>query len=173
MSDTSQYNVLIVDDEEDVISYLSMVLKDGGFNVRSAFNIDDAMTLIQEKKPDLISLDVVMPKGSGAKLLRKLKSSPSTAKIPVMVVTGHARDDLGRTDFEEMTMSGPGLYLEKPVNAQSYLAAVKKMLNMDESEGAEASSETVKEEVQALFEKADAQTMNQILAILKSKKDTE
>lgn len=123
--------VLVVDDEPDVRAYLRSALEDAGFLVRTACDGQEALELIRRDPPDLISLDLVMPKHSGVMLHRELQKDKRLSKIPVLVVTGHARDDLGRTDFEEMTMSGPGIYLEKPVRPSSYVSAVSKLLGVE------------------------------------------
>ncbi len=123
--------VLVVDDESDVRSYLRSALEDAGFLVQTASDGLEALEAIRHDAPDLISLDLVMPRHSGAKLYRELKKDKELSKIPVLIVTGHARDDLGRTDFEEMTMSGPGVYLEKPVRPDTYVSAVRKLLGIE------------------------------------------
>ncbi|HUB81782.1 MAG TPA: response regulator [Bryobacteraceae bacterium] len=128
--------VLVVDDEPDVRAYLRSALEDAGFLVRTACDGQEALELIRHGPPDLISLDLVMPRHSGVMLHRELQKDKQLSKIPVLVVTGHARDDLGRTDFEEMTMSGPGIYLEKPVRPGSYVSAVCKLLGIDEAKTA-------------------------------------
>jgi response regulator RpfG family c-di-GMP phosphodiesterase len=85
-----------------------------------------------------------MPKRSGVKFFRDLSKNEDWAKIPIIIVTGHARDDLGQADLKELTMSGPGIYLEKPVKPASYVAAVKTILGMDTSPEEKERAETVK-----------------------------
>jgi len=128
--------VLVVDDEPDVRAYLRSALEDAGFLVGTACDGQEALELIRREPPDLISLDLVMPRHSGVKLHRELQKDKQLSKIPVLIVTGHARDELGRTDFDEMTMSGPGIYLEKPVRPGSYVSAVSKLLGMDKPNAA-------------------------------------
>ncbi len=129
--------VLVVDDEPDVRSYLRSALEDAGFRVRTACDGLEALDTIRRESPDLISLDLVMPRHSGAKLYRELQKDSGLSHIPVLIVTGHAQDELGRTDFEEMTMSGPGIYLEKPVRPASYVAAVSRLLGIEIPEAPE------------------------------------
>ena len=78
-----------------------------------------------------------MPKHSGARFYRELQKDKTLSGIPVLVVTGHARDELGKTDFDELTMCGPGVYLEKPVRPDSYVSAVRRLLGMESSDLAE------------------------------------
>lgn len=85
----------------------------------------------------MISLDLVMPKHSGSRFYFDLQKDPELKKTPVLIVTGHARDDLGKTDFDNMTMQGPGVYLEKPVNPKKYVATVCKLIGIDVPKGFE------------------------------------
>lgn len=136
MSVASRKRVLVVDDEEDVRDYLTTALEDAGFEVQTASDGLEALNQVRHKPPDLISLDLVMPGHSGAKFFRELQRDKTLCRIPVLIVTGHARDELGRTDFEEMTMSGPGVYLEKPVKPATYVSAVRKLLGMESMDAA-------------------------------------
>jgi CheY-like chemotaxis protein len=100
MTDETPKRVLVVDDEPDVRGYLRSALEDAGFVVEAASDSLEALDLIRRNPPDLISLDLVMPRHSGAKLYRELQKDRKLSKIPVLIVTGHARDELGR--------NGPG-----------------------------------------------------------------
>ncbi|HNU91127.1 MAG TPA: response regulator [Spirochaetota bacterium] len=158
--------VLIIDDEDDVRSYLEMALEDAGYEVLTASDGNEGLTRLSEKTPDLISLDVVMPKGSGVKFYRELKKKPEWSAIPVIIVTGHARDELGKTDFTEMTMSGPGVYLEKPVTAVKYVEAVGTILGVGVKKTA-GPDDGLKEELKSLIDKADPETLKEILKSIK------
>ncbi len=166
--DKNAKTVLIVDDEEDVVDFLSMALEDAGFNTVIAHDGMEALEKMKETVPDVISLDVVMPKGSGVKFYREMKKHREWADIPIIVVTGHARDELGKADFHEMTISGPGVYLEKPVTAAGYVRAVYTALGEEQGdEGVE--KERIKKEVTSLIENADVEMLKEITDIIKSK----
>ncbi|OGU17246.1 MAG: hypothetical protein A2X61_16910 [Ignavibacteria bacterium GWB2_35_12] len=122
--------VLVVDDEADVRNYLKSALSNYGFEVILASDGLEASDVIKNQIPDLISLDLVMPKHSGIKFYRDLQKNKQWSKIPVLIVTGHARDELGKVDFETMMMQGPGVYLEKPVKPENYIEKVCLMLNL-------------------------------------------
>jgi len=126
--------VLIVDDEPDVVDYFAGILERAGFDVMTASNGREAMDCVQRKRPDFISLDLVMPEKSGIKFLYELRKNRDWARIPIMIVTAHARDDLGRDDFEEIfserTATGPTIYLEKPVKPDRFLNNVKRVLGL-------------------------------------------
>ncbi len=123
--------VLVVDDETDVRNYLKAALEDHGFKVLTASDGFEALDVLQSRIPDLISLDLVMPKHSGVKFYYDLQKNKKWAKIPVLIVTGHARDELGKVDFETMMMQGPGVYLEKPVKPENYIEKVCQLLQIE------------------------------------------
>jgi CheY-like chemotaxis protein len=133
MAEPTPKTVLIVDDDEDVRKFLRTALIETGFNVVTASDGFEALEAIRKQIPDLISLDLVMPKKSGIAFYKDLVKNNEWSKIPVMVVTGHARDELGRANLEELTMTGPGVYLEKPVRPEDYIASVKQILNSNKS----------------------------------------
>jgi CheY-like chemotaxis protein len=172
MVDTGKKTVLVVDDEEDVRKFLSLALIEAGFNVVTASDGLEALAKVKEHNPDLISLDLVMPKHSGAKFHHNLQKDKNWSKIPIIIVTGHARDDLGKADLKDLTMSGPGIYLEKPVKPNNYIAAIKKLLGMDTSveEAAVAEKVELESEVKNLVDDADAETLKKIKELLKKKK---
>ncbi len=143
MAENAKKTVLVVDDEADVRNFLKAALLESGFNVILAEDGNIALEQVKKQIPDLISLDLVMPKKSGAKLYRELTKNKEWSKIPVIIVTGHARDDLGKSDLKELTMSGPGIYLEKPVKPTNYIAAIKKILGMDTTEEEKETGEMV------------------------------
>ncbi len=124
--------ILVVDDEPDVRSYLKAALEDAGFEVQTASDGLEAKEAVWRHPPDLISLDLVMPRHSGVGFYQDLRRDPLLSKIPVLIVTGHARDELGRADFQEMILSGPGVYLEKPVNPSTYVSAVLRILGLEQ-----------------------------------------
>jgi CheY-like chemotaxis protein len=162
------HTVLIIDDEQDVTDFLSMALEDAGFNTVVACDGMDALEKMEKTIPDVISLDVVMPKGSGVKFYRELKKNKEWADIPVIIVTGHARDELGKADFQEMTLSGPGVYLEKPVTAAGYVRAVHTALGNEQGEQDEE-KDRIKKEVASLLDNADVDILKEITDIIKSK----
>jgi CheY-like chemotaxis protein len=168
MENISSKQVLVVDDEDDVLRFLSMVLEDAGFKVATATSGVEGLEKIKADPPDLISLDIVMPKGSGVKLFRELKKDPELSKIPVMVVTGHARDEFGKADFTEMTMSGPGVYLEKPLNAETYIAAVNKILGTEK--GHEKSEDDLKDKISSMMDSASPDTLKEIINLIQKRK---
>ena len=173
MVEASDKTILVVDDEPDVVKFLKMALEDDGFKVITASNGKEGLEKAKKFQPDLISMDLVMPKHSGARMYRELQKDKGLKKIPVLIVTGHAHDDLGKSDLEELTMSGPGIYLEKPVKPVNYVANVRKMLGMEVT-GTEpevkSGQDDMKKELGDLIDKADPETLKKLLGDLKKKK---
>lgn len=172
MAQTSDYVVLVVDDEQDIRAYLSVALKDAGFKVATAGSGREALEEVRRAPPDFISLDLVMPGGSGIAFLHELRRNPQWSKIPVMVVTGHAQDELGRADLaralEGSLLSGPGTYLEKPVTPASYVAAVCKTLHL-EPLAVPASERSLRSEAAELLKDASPEKIAEIVALLRGK----
>jgi CheY-like chemotaxis protein len=169
MSKTLIKRILIVDDEADVREYLKVALEDAGFEVETACDGLEALEIIRRNPPDLISLDLVMPKHSGVRFYRELQKDKTLNKIPVLTVTGHARDELGKADFEEMTMSGPGVYLEKPVSSQKYVSAVRKLLGMEPLETSELKQDDLQKTLSEALKEADAKALQRALEALRKK----
>jgi len=163
--------ILVVDDEADVRNYLSMALTDAGFNVITASDGFEALKQVKEHKPDLVSLDLVMPKRSGVKFYRDMTKNKELAKTPIIIVTGHARDDLGRADLKELTMSGPGVYLEKPVKPHNYIAAIKSILGMDttEDEREAANQVELQNELKDIIDEADPEMLRKFQEMMRKK----
>ncbi len=169
MKGPGKKTVLVVDDEADIRRFLSTALIEAGFEVVTASDGFEALEKIEKQTPDLISLDLVMPKKSGVRFYREMSKNKSWANIPVLIVTGHARDDLGRSDLKELTMSGPGIYLEKPVKPDNYIAAIKKLLGLDTSEEEKKIAEKVElqSELKYLVDEIDLETLKKIKDLLK------
>ena len=138
MEQAEDKTILVVDDEPNIRDYLKMVLEDAGFQVVTAGDGAEAMEIIRNSPPDFISLDLIMPRKSGHKLLHELKKDKKLSRIPVLIVTAHARDDLGKGDLQDIldnrVMSGPGIYLEKPINPLKYVRAIQRTLGIEETD---------------------------------------
>lgn len=164
MPENIKKKILVVDDEKDVREFLKMALLEAGFEVILAEDGNVALEKIKKEIPDLISLDLVMPHKSGAKLHRELSKHKDWSKIPVLIVTGHGRDDLGKADLKELTMSGPGIYLEKPVKPDNYIAAIKSILKMDTTTEEKKTADLVElqSKLKNMIDAADSETLKKI-----------
>ncbi len=172
MGTTTRKTILVVDDEADVRLFLKTALVEAGFEVVTASDGFEALEKVKEQPPDLISLDLVMPKHSGAKFYHDLNKNKEWSKIPIIIVTGHARDDIGKADLKELTMSGPGIYLEKPVKPDNYVAAIKRLLGMDTSEEEKQLAEQVslQNDLKNMIDDADPDTLRKLKELIEKTK---
>jgi len=125
--------VLIVDDEPDVVSYLEMLLRDHGYETRSAGNGQEALDLVRQDRPDLITLDVSMPEASGTRFYRDIKSEARFAAIPVVIVTavtGYGGDPFGYEKFirSRKMVPPPDGFFPKPIEPEKLLQAIAELL---------------------------------------------
>ncbi len=170
-----QKTILIVDDEPDVRKFFQSVLEDAGFDVEIACDGIEGLERVKNKKPDLISLDLVMPKKSGIKLFYELRKNREWSKIPVLIVTAHAKDEFGKTDFKDLmegkTISGPQTYLEKPIKPNSYVNTIKQILKIpiEEVVEKEKSQDELQKELKNLINGADKSKLQEALDLLKKK----
>jgi len=162
--------ILVVDDEEDIRNYLATALRDAGFEVETACDGIEALEAVRRNPPHLISLDLVMPKHSGVRFYHDLQKDRTLSKIPVLVVTGHARDDLGRADFDEMTLSGPGVYLVKPVRPGTYVSAVRKLLGMEALDSPPSLEDETRKRLMEMMAKADPDALRRAMEALQRDK---
>jgi CheY-like chemotaxis protein len=164
--------ILVVDDEPNVRQYLSTVLEDAGFNVVTAADGIEALQLIQQKAPDFISLDLIMPRKSGHKLLHELRRNKQWSRIPVLIVTAHAQTELGQGDLQDLldkrVMSGPGTYLEKPVHPLTYVQSIQRALGIEQTEQA-TDKISLKDELQESMKGASTEALRKALEALKKK----
>jgi twitching motility two-component system response regulator PilH len=126
--------VMAVDDEVEAREFVSAVLQEEGYTPILAQNGEEAMELIKKNKPDLVIMDILMPKQSGIKMYRDLKSSESLKDVPVIVYSGIPRRTLFRAQAAMSETSGesvpdPEAYLEKPVTPKRLAETVKRVLS--------------------------------------------
>ncbi|MFH2009501.1 MAG: response regulator [bacterium] len=112
--------ILVVDDEPDIVEYLSDILQERGYTVRSADNGITAFEQVQAERPDLILLDVEMPQETGTGFYRKLTRRSELRDIPVIIVSGyHSR---------HVAVSKGVPVLDKPINEAVLLSEVARLL---------------------------------------------
>jgi DNA-binding response OmpR family regulator len=125
--------ILIVEDEQDVATYLAMVLKTNGFTPIVAASVEQGLDEVRQKRPDLICLDIMMPKESGISMYTRLKEDSNLRTIPVIIISGAGQD--GAFDFRsyvpDTSIPEPDYYIEKPVTADQYINVINKILPAD------------------------------------------
>ncbi|MBN1588561.1 MAG: response regulator [Pirellulales bacterium] len=170
MARAEDKTILVVDDEPNVRQYLATVLEDAGFHVATASDGVEALEMIKQEMPDFISLDLIMPHKSGHKLLHELRRHKRWSRIPVLIVTAHAQDDLGKGDLQDLldncVMSGPGTYLEKPVNPLTYVRSIQRALGIEETDET-ADKINLKSELERSLRSATPEALRKALDALK------
>ena len=120
----STYKILIADDNQANCELLQAYLIDIDCQVEFAYDGQATLDMVASFQPDLILLDVMMPKLSGFEVCKKLKSDPETRKIMILMVT--ALDELG--DIERAVDVGTNDFLSKPINKLQLTKRVENML---------------------------------------------
>ncbi len=127
MKGGKRHSILIVDDEQDVLSYLKAFFEDHDLEVLTAKDGKDGMDKVRQFRPDLITLDITMPEESGVRMFRNLQEDSGTAGIPVIIVTGIS-SDFKRFIETRKHLHPPAGYFEKPVEREQLLAKVNELL---------------------------------------------
>jgi len=126
--------VLIVEDDMHLRFFLHTVFESGGYATITAKNGREGMDRARQERPDLISLDLMMPRQGGVNMYRELKSDPELQSIPVIILSGvearafdHALRMLNVSRSEELPE--PESYLEKPPNADLVLQEAERIFS--------------------------------------------
>jgi two-component system, OmpR family, alkaline phosphatase synthesis response regulator PhoP len=122
----SNARILVVDDDQVIQQLLKVNLELEGYAVEVASDGEEALVLFDRFHPDLVLLDIMMPKLSGFEVCKKLKGDPTTSHIMILMVT--ALNELG--DIERAVQAGTDDFLSKPVNKAELLKRVDNMLKL-------------------------------------------
>ena len=116
--------ILLVDDEKDIVKVVSLRLKAAGYEIVTAFDGEDALNKARSVEPDLIILDLMLPKIDGYKVCGLLKNDVRYSKIPIIMFTARAQAD----DVTLGKELGANDYLTKPFDAMVLLEKIKNLL---------------------------------------------
>ena len=123
---------MVIDDEEDVVTYLTTFLEEQGYQTCSAFDGTEGLEKIQKERPDLICLDLLMPEKSGILLYREIRKNPELKDIPVIMITGFVAPEYPLIDFRRFiskrSIPPPEMFMEKPIDRQALLRAIQETL---------------------------------------------
>ncbi len=114
--------ILIVDDEKDIVETLAFMLKQKGFEIISAYDGEEGLKLAKEANPDLIILDVMMPKINGYKICRLLKFDSRYKNIPIIMVTARSQAQ----DIAIGEETGADEYITKPFEFNDLFRCIDK-----------------------------------------------
>ena len=117
--------VAIIDDEEDITTYLGLALEDSGFRVASTTNPSEAIPMLEEAGPDLICIDLLMPEQTGISLYAELVNHSRFRSVPIVILSGlAAREDMPNILRQAGDLPQPADFIEKPVDIQLFLRTV-------------------------------------------------
>lgn len=149
MTDGSQHTskILVVDDDIIITSLIEKILKGTGYNIIEAYNGEEALRKVSEENPDLIILDIMMPKIDGFEVCRRLKSNEKTRPIPIVMLTSK--------DFLEDKIRGLEIgaddFITKPFNAKEFLVRIKRFIG----KGVDPYKKAEEEELEVLEKMSD------------------
>ena len=117
-------DVLVVDDEPNIVLSLKYLMRQKGYEVRVASNGEEALQALHDKVPDLILLDVMMPKPDGYELCQKIRATPAWKDIAIIMLTAKGRE----VEREKGLAMGADEYVIKPFATQELVAKVQEIL---------------------------------------------
>jgi DNA-binding response OmpR family regulator len=117
--------ILVVDDEEHIVMILKDSLEFSGFQVVTAYNGEEALESVQKERPDLIVLDIGMPKLDGWEVCRRLKSNEGTKAIPVIILTAYAQV----SDRKKGAALGAERFISKPCDLTYLVEEINALLS--------------------------------------------
>jgi CheY-like chemotaxis protein len=125
--------VLVVDDDPDVRLFSVTVLEENGYTPLEAEDGESGLKMIKAEKPDLVILDILMPRQSGVRLYRELKTDKTLKDVKVIILSGIAKKTFLRsqkalTEFGGAEIPEPEIYLEKPVEPEELAEVIKNAL---------------------------------------------
>ena len=118
------HKILIVDDEPNIVISLEFLMKKEGFEVAVANDGEEALAKVASFNPDLMLLDVMMPKKSGFEVCEALRADPRRAGLQIVMLTAKGRD----TEVAKGLALGADAYVTKPFSTKDLVAKVKAML---------------------------------------------
>lgn len=116
--------ILLVDDERDIVTLVTPRLVANKYDVVTAFDGEEALAKVKEEKPDLIILDVMLPKMDGYKVCNLLKTDSKYKKIPIIMFTARAQDNNIKVGKD----SGADAYVIKPFDSAILIEQIKKLI---------------------------------------------
>jgi CheY-like chemotaxis protein len=125
---STKKKILVVEDEQDVSTYLTTLFKDHGYDTVSASNGKEGFDLAKTEKPDLITLDIAMPDQTGVRTYRQYKEDDETKDIPVIIIT--AIGDSFRRYLKKLSgFPIPEGFMNKPFDEKELLKTTAELLN--------------------------------------------
>ncbi len=119
-------SVLVVDDEPNIVLSLEFLMQQAGFDVRVARDGEQALAAMREKTPDLVLLDVMIPRGDGYGVCKAVRANPAWRDVRIIMLTAKGRD----SEREKGIALGADDYITKPFSTREVVARVKELLGV-------------------------------------------
>jgi DNA-binding response OmpR family regulator len=116
--------ILIADDEQNIVISLEFLMKREGFEVFVANDGEEAVQRIRAEQPDLVLLDVMMPKKSGFEVCQEVKADPGLSRVRILMLTAKGRD----TEVAKGLALGADAYMTKPFSTKELVEKVRSLL---------------------------------------------
>ena len=118
--------ILIIDDEPDIVMYLKLLLENNGYSVVTASDGQEGFELAQTEKPDLVCLDIMMPRKTGVALYQEIKTDPKLKKLPCIIISAYEsaysfKGQAFRRLVQDKTIPEPLKFFEKPIDANIFI----------------------------------------------------
>ena len=135
MSEGMPPTVLVVDDDPDFVAFVATALEENGYTVLPAYDGVEALEIARRTPPDLVTLDLQMPRKTGVLFYRQFKADARLRSIPVVIVTGLRNTNSYAApfvdaffEFKDPNIPKPNTFLDKPFTAEKLLAVVRTVL---------------------------------------------
>ena len=124
------HSVLVVDDEPNIVLSLEFLIAQAGYEVRVARDGEAALRAMEEKTPDLVLLDVMMPRRDGFDVCETIRANPAWKKVRIIMLTAKGRD----IEREKGLALGADAYITKPFSTREAMERIKQFLEDDKEE---------------------------------------
>ena len=126
--------ILIIDDEPDIVIYLKVLLENSGYSVITASNGQEGFELARTETPDLVCLDIMMPRKTGVALYQEIKMDPKLKKLPCIIISAYEsaysfKGQAFRRLVQDRTIPEPLKFFEKPIDVNVFLEFINSYLN--------------------------------------------
>ena len=119
--------VLVVEDNEMNMQLVEYLLEEGGFQILKASSGEEALKLTNENVPDLILMDIHLPGMDGLSVVKKMKESDRTNRIPILALTAHAM----RGDRDRFLQAGCDGYISKPIDVKTFVPSIQRYIRAE------------------------------------------
>jgi CheY-like chemotaxis protein len=125
----NQRTAVVIDDEPDTTTYFSALLSDHGWRVRAANGADEGLALLNEERPDVLLLDLMMPDRGGLSILVAVRKDPKLAGVPVVIVSGIQQSLTAdyHAFLARFKHYRPDAYLDKPIDVAQMLSTLDRL----------------------------------------------